>query len=59
MTIKQQIESIIANRQQYQPEFVRYFDEVSKMRDFVNGVNGFKSNSGWLAMVNGNQKLKK
>ena len=31
MTIKQQIESIIANRQQYQPEFVRYFDEVSKM----------------------------
>lgn len=59
MTIRQQIESIIANRQKYQPEFVRYFEEVSKMRDFVNGVNGFKSNPGWLAMVNCNDKLKK
>ena len=59
MSIKEQIESIIANRQQYQPEFVRYFEEVSKMRDFVTGVNGFKSNFGWLAMVNSNEKLKK
>ena len=59
MTIRQQIESIIANRQKYQPEFVRYFEEVSKMRDFVNGVNGFKANPGWLTMVNCNDKLKK
>lgn len=58
-TIKQQIESILTNRRKYQGEFVRYFDEVSKMRDFVNGVNAFKTNAGWLAMVNSNEKLQK
>lgn len=58
MPIKQQIETIISNRQKCQPEFLRMFDEVTKMRDFINGVNSFKSNPGWITMINGNEKLK-
>lgn len=59
MLIKEQIASIISARQQYQAEFTRYYDEVNKMREFVNGVNSFKSNSGWLTIVNANEKLRK
>lgn len=58
MTIKEQIERIISNRQQCQPEFLQMFDEVMKMRDFINGVNSFKANPGWLAMIETNDKLK-
>ncbi len=58
MAIRQQIEAIISNRQQCQPEFLRMFDEVIKMREFINGVNSFKSNPGWLTMIESNEKLK-
>lgn len=59
MPIRQQIETIIANRQSNQTEFVNYFNRVTTIREFINGVNSFKTNTGWLTMINENEKLKK
>ncbi len=58
MPVQQQIETIIANRRMNQSEFVNYYEKVQSIYDFVNGVKSFKSNPGWLTMINENEKLR-
>ena len=58
MPIQQQIETIITNRRMNQGEFVSYYEKAKAIHDFVNGVKSFKSNIGWLTMINENEKLK-
>lgn len=58
MPIQQQIETIITNRRMNQGEFVNYYEKAQVIHDFVNGIKSFKSNIGWLTMINENEKLK-
>lgn len=59
MTIKDQIDKIITERRRNLPEFVNYSNRVTTIRDFINGVNAFKVNPGWLTMIKTNDKLRK
>ncbi|MBQ2980145.1 MAG: hypothetical protein IJE18_08580 [Bacteroidaceae bacterium] len=58
MPLQQQIETIITKRRMNQGEFVSYYEKTSAIYDFVNGVKSFKSNPGWLTMINENEKLR-
>lgn len=59
MSVQQQIEAIISNRQQAQPEFLGYTEKVAQISDFISSVNKFKSDPGWISLLSDNEKLKK